>query len=273
MRGFFVGGTAFSLLMIMKLLFYAALAGLIACNNSARPVHDRADSLAPDGTLQQDTPQVEKDTAAVQRPARPPQGIYQTSLPCSNCPALLHTIAFFPDNTFRLEEKKQAGKEAPSATTGTYTVSGQRVALYRDQLLLSQYHWDGKQLAFIRGTQQHPLSPAPFAGDNEVWKKKKDQGTRFFGVGNEPFWNVEIRRGNDIAFQLADWGKPLLFGPGQPLRSADSILYNVANDSGRLQLVVYDRFCSDGMSDFVYTSEVKVVYNGRSFSGCGLWYQ
>jgi uncharacterized membrane protein len=33
--------------------------------------------------------------------------------------------------------------------------------------------------------------------------------------------------------------------------------------------MIYPRFCSDGMSDFLYTQQVKMVYKGKTYKGCG----
>jgi uncharacterized membrane protein len=49
--------------------------------------------------------------------------------------------------------------------------------------------------------------------------------------------------------------------------SADSTVYTADNDS--LLVTVYPLFCSDGMSDFLYTQKIKLVYKGQTYTGCG----
>src|SRR5687768_11992307 len=49
----------------------------------------------------------------------------------------------------------------------------------------------------------------PRASDNEHWKKKKAEGVDFMVIGNEPFWNLEIRNQKSLKFHLSDWEQPV----------------------------------------------------------------
>lgn len=255
-----------------KMLFIISIT-LAACKNNAGTADKKNDSLEQDGTDMQDTMPVVKDSSVSIRSLASPEGIYQVFLPCSDCKSLQHTIAFYPNRTFRLEEEKWGVHNGLTKTTGSWTLSSDIISLYRDQLLVCQYKWNGHKLSYLQKEKEYPLNKVAFAGDNETWSKKKSDGVDFFGVGNEPFWNVEIDEQKQIAFQLADWGKPLIFKPTKPSRAADSMIYKTSNDSGMLHVVVYNQFCSDGMSDFVYNSKVKVIYRGNTFNGCGLSYK
>ena len=244
-----------------------------ACNNNAGTIDKKTDSLEQDGTDMQDTLPIIKDSSVFNNAIANPNGIYQVFLPCTDCKSLQHTIAFYANKTFRLEEEKWGAQNVLTKTSGTWALSNNIISLYKEQLLVSQYKWDGNKLSYIQKDKQHTLNKVAFAGENEVWSKKKDEGIEFFGVGNEPFWNIEIDEQKQILFQLADWGKPLAFKPTKPSLAGDSMVYKTSNDSGLLQVVIYNRFCSDGMSDFVYNNKVTVSYRGNIFNGCGLSYK
>ena len=106
------------------------------------------------------------------------------------------------------------------------------------------------------------------AGENAAWKEKKNEGVQLFGVGTEPFWNVSLQK-DSLSFQLAEWSKPIRLKLGAVQRTTDSSSFEATADSTKLQLIVYPYFCSDGMSDLIYRNKIKVLYNGRVYTGCG----
>jgi uncharacterized membrane protein len=256
----------------MKTFIYISSLILMACSNSAPDTSPKSDSLKKDGTIMQDTAVMQKDSAVSAVTTNFPNGIYQVGLPCSDCKTLQHTIAFYPDKTFRLEEEKWGKTQTLSKIKGNWSITNNTLSLYQDHLVVSQYNLRGDSLLYISGSKEYALNKLPAATGNDVWRKEQKKGITFFGVGNEPFWNIEISDREKIAFHLAEWGKPLQYKPANPVRSGDSLVYTTANDSGTLHVAIYDQFCSDGMSDFIYNNKVKVVYKGRVFNGCGLLY-
>jgi hypothetical protein len=257
----------------MKHLIFLICITAAACNNSAKITEEKNDSLEQDSTDMQDMLPAVEDSVVSYQALPNPEGIYQAALPCGDCKSLQHTIAFYPDKTFRLEEEKQGVQNSLIKTTGTWTSSNDIISIYKDQLLVGQYRWNFHTISHIQKEKEYPLGKLAFAGENEVWSKKKYEGIEFFGVGNEPFWNIEIDEQKEILFQLADWSKPLPFKPTKPLLAGDSTIYKTSNDSGQLHVVVYNQFCSDGMSDFIYNNKVKVTYRNKTFNGCGLSYK
>ena len=107
--------------------------------------------------------------------------------------------------------------------------------------------------------------------ENNVWRNKKKEGIEFFGVGNEPFWSVEIDEQKNISFQLADWSKALVFKPAPPATYDDSIVYQLSSDIASIKITILNQFCSDGMSDNMYEYRVHVRYKGETFRGCGVY--
>jgi uncharacterized membrane protein len=206
---------------------------------------------------------------------RPPDGIYQGILPCDGCKGLEHTVLFNKDLTFQLQEAKIDKKAAPAfLTTGTWKPTDSVVWLYKEGVVQARYTWGGDTLLYMdaKTGRRYPLRKLTSALENDVWKAKGAAGIEFFGVGNEPFWNVEIDEQKSIAFHLAEWSAPQQFKAVKPTVQGDSTVYNTANDSATLRVVVYNNFCSDGMSDFIYKNAVKVLYNGQTYRGCGIRY-
>lgn len=253
------------------LLLFSCL--LLACNNdSLRTTDIQADSSFTD-TINY---AVNKDSLLLAtNTIKPPEGIYQGVLPCDGCKGLEQTVYFNPDLTYRLQEVKLGKKgEVPFAVSGTWKPSEGIIWLYKEGVVQARYTWQRDTLVYMdaKTGKRYPMRKLTSAKENDVWHAKGAAGLEFYGVGNEPFWNVEVDEQKSIAFHLAEWSKPQQFKAVAPQATPDSTLYITSNDSVLLRVVIYNTFCSDGMSDFVYAQSVKVLYNGQVYRGCGIKY-
>jgi uncharacterized membrane protein len=195
--------------------------------------------------------------------------------PVTDCKGIEHTVLFKPDLTYRLQELKLGKKsEKPFTVDGNWKPSEDVIWLYKEGVVQARYTWQTDTLVYMNAQtgKRYPMRKLTSALDNNVWRAKKGAGIEFFGVGNEPFWNIEIDEQKTIAFHLAEWAAPLPFAAVKPVVTADSTVYNTANDSATLRVVIYNTFCSDGMSDNIYSSSIKVLYNGQTYRGCGIKY-
>jgi uncharacterized membrane protein len=107
----------------------------------------------------------------------------------------------------------------------------------------------------------------------EVWQQKKAEGLVLYGVGNEPFWSLEINSNDTISFRLADWEHALKLKRKETVSARDTTIYLGQNDSSQIRLMVLPYFCSDGMSYFTYQNKILVKYNNQTYSGCGVVYK
>jgi uncharacterized membrane protein len=208
------------------------------------------------------------------RNATPPEGFYQVMLPCTNCKGIEHTVLFRPDLSYQIEETVLGSKDAAKKTTGAWKLVEGDIWLYKDSSVVARYTWKRDTLNYIdlKSGVRIPLRHLQNAEENEAWKEKKKEGVAFFGVGNEPFWNITVDEKN-LVFNRAGWAKPLSLKRAKPVVAADSTVYQARNDTAQLRLVVYNNFCSDGMSDNMYATSVKVVYKDTVYQGCGVRYK
>lgn len=184
-------------------------------------------------------------------------------------------MLFNRDGSFRLEETVVGSASAQQQTTGAWKPAAGAIWLYRDSSVVARYTWRGDTLNYIdlKSSVRIPLRALPNAMDNTAWKSKGTEGIDVFGVGNEPFWNISIDEQKSIVFNLADWAKPQSFKPAKPSITADSTVYQTRNDSATLRVVLYNRFCSDGMSDNMYPVKIRVQYNSTYYEGCAVPYK
>ena len=249
---------------------------IAACGNEteqaamASPSPDPALANAPSQseTVADTTTSFAKDTAFT-KPTVPvikrPSGIYQFSYPYDGNTHILHTVAFYP-GTFRLQEEYSGKKDSIVITEGTWAPSQGFIWLYKDQLARGRYKWNGDTLQYYspQRKQSFSLSKMTLASSNKVWMDKKAEGMKFFAIGTEPFWSVEINRHDTIILNMPDWTQPLR----AKISSKNEGVYSAVSDS--LQVAVLPYFCSDGMSDFIYTNKVTVTHRGKTYKGCGM---
>jgi len=245
---------------------------ITGCSDGTTTVQPPADTTETDSTnyaLNEDSVKLTLDNP------KPPEGFYQVMLPCTNCKGIEHTVLFNPDLSYRLEERVLGNDQTVNKTAGTWKPVHDDVWLYKDSSVVARYTWHGDTLNYIdlKSGVHIPLRPLQSAMESTAWKSKKAEGIAFFGVGNEPFWNITINEQKSISLNLADWPKPVSFKPAKPIAAADSTVYQTRNDSATLQVVIYNTFCSDGMSDNIYNNKVKVLYNDKVYQGCGVLYK
>jgi uncharacterized membrane protein len=255
----------------MKSLLFIVPFFALSCNNGGDSITSNKKSINNSDDSFADTTTVTLDT--FQQNTKRPQGIYQVMLPCTDCKGIEHTVSFNQDLTYRLEENKW-GKNEQSKAEGRWQPIDGKIWLYQNDTVKARYTWHGDTLVYLQPEGKtftmQKLIPVT---ENAAWQKKEAAGVEFFGVGNEPFWNIEIDEQKKIAFHLADWPQPKQFNAVKPVIYSDSIVYSTQSDSTTLTINVYNKFCSDGMSDFIYSHSVKVVYNGQVYNGCGMLYK
>ena len=208
-----------------------------------------------------------------------PSGFYQGMLPCKGCEGIQQTILFESDNSFKMEEVNWGTRTPPRKQEGKWEKKADTILLYVNNKLTSKFrfHLDSLATLFRDGKMIDPSDMPHYlllrktsAGANTAWRQKGEQGIDFYGVGNEPFWNIEIDNEKMILFKLADWQKPVIVPIEKPKIYKDSTVY-IIPDSTRLRITIMNEFCSDGMSDFLYEQKIQVRYKGQLYKGCGMW--
>lgn len=205
-----------------------------------------------------------------------PGGIYRVVLNLNENEKIEQTIVFNSDFSFHLQEKYPgAKKDSIAITDGDWTPSDGYIWLYKDQVVRGRYKWKGNTLQYYSPALRKSFSMQHLqdAFENIAWHNKGLEGALIFGVGNEPFWSVELNKKDTVSFLLPEWEHPLRLKFHSSFNTKDSIGYTAQNDSTQLLITVFPYFCSDGMSDFTYRNKIRVQYNQQVYTGCALVYK
>lgn len=197
-----------------------------------------------------------------------PNGAYQGMYPCKGCEGIQQTILFTPDKKYRMEEVAWGKSAVPKKIEGIWERKGGMIWLYQQGKVPISFFL--RKDSLFTDSLQYALVKRELATINPSWKQKQSEGIDFIGVGNEPFWSLEIDNEKMVLFKLADWKKPVIVPIEKPTVTKDSTVYNFITEGKPLRIIVYPQFCSDGMSDFLYQYKVSVNYRGTVYKGCGL---
>jgi uncharacterized membrane protein len=206
------------------------------------------------------------------KPMKSPSGIYRFILPFSGNKKIEHTIQF-SGNEFLLQEKYiGSSKDSIVLSEGTWSPSDGFIWLYKDQLVGGRYRWKGETLQYFspRLNKLFPMHKLISAYESPSIAEKKTKGVLFYGVGTEPFWNVETSSTGSISFSTPDFKEPVRARISHIVSSGDTTTYFASRDSIDMKVVAFAYFCNNGMSDFIYPDKILVHYNGKQYSGCGI---
>lgn len=205
------------------------------------------------------------------------QVAFQGSFPCSNCDEIVQTILFNSDHTFQQQNEENEGSEDYQKSYGNWSIKNDKIRLTAENKPPITLRIVNDTLYAINihnipvvDTGAYKLTKQTLASSSSGLDKIRAKGVDFLGRGNEPFWSVEIDKGNAMKFKLADWETPVVAPLESFSETVDSTLYNLHTNKKNWSVTIYPHFCSDGMSPLLYQYKVKVVYNGIVYNGCGI---
>ncbi len=206
-----------------------------------------------------------------------PSGAYQGVFPGNGGEGTQQTIVFNDDKSYKQEQMIWGKKSLPKTSEGNWRRNNNKIELSQNSktAIILMKKKDSLFALIINGVRvtdstKYILTKRKLAANNPSWDKKRAEGIDFAGVGNEPFWNLEINNEKFILFKIADWQKPVIVPIEKPLINKDSTFYKLKSDTTNWSITIFPQFCSDGMSDYLYEYKVSVHYKGTLYKGCGI---
>ena len=267
----------------MKFAFYFVSIVILfySCDEagtSRESAKDTTSVIIIDTTRVQDTVIFLKDSSMATTFADSlPSGAYQGMFPCKGCEGIQQTIIFNDDKSYKQEQLVWGKDGAPRTSEGTWQRKNGRIELSQNNktaiiLMKKKDTLIGVNIngVLVTDSSKYILTKRKLAANNAVWNKKRSQGIDFTGLGNEPFWTLEIDNEKFILFNLSGWKKPVIVPVEKPIINKDSTLYNLKADTSKWTITIFPQFCRDGMSDYLYQYKVNVNYKGTLYKGCGI---
>lgn len=208
------------------------------------------------------------------------EGVWLGTLPCADCPGILTEVLLKENFSFQTKMLNSDADAPLIVKTGIYQLEDSIITLdyanegkgvfklESDKLILIEQH---DQLIETRDTANYQLHKAELNTDAFLNKKYEEEQIGFFATGNEPFWSIEIAYDEAIRFKPMD-GNTFASPVPAAVQIPNGIQYDVAHESGDLQLNIYFQGCADDMSGALGANRVEVEHNGVMLNGCGDFY-
>ena len=93
----------------------------------------------------------------------------------------------------------------------------------------------------------------------------------FRAIGQEPGWQLEIRKGIEMRFTY-DYGEGVAVTPvpaAQTDLASNAETFHAVTEANDLRVTIEPKACQDTMSGKPFAATVAVAHNGREFRGCG----
>ena len=204
-------------------------------------------------------------------------GIYSGFVPCTDCEGIATYLSLKPDMTYRIEETHKGKKDSAVVTNGDWTFENGKISLVENGKSRVSYLAQSDRLVQL-GLEDKPIGgnlgdkfilTRNEVANNPTWKDKKAAGVHFVGLGNEPFWSLEVDKNKGVTFNTPEMKTPVQVTYSDPTVTSNTRNYHLQTGNIVLDVIISQQFCSDGMSDFIYDYKVEVEYKGRKYSGCG----
>ncbi len=262
----------------MKLLIIPCIASVTVFFSCSETSTKEKTIFVTDTTRVQDTVIFIKDSTMAQTFADSlPLGAYQGMFPSKGYEGIQHTIIFSDDKKYSREEIVWGSATPPKRADGKWERKEGKIWLYHNDKPVMKFRLRKDTLinveansTTVKDSMQYVMTKSNLASDRPSWDKKRSEGIDFVGIGNEPFWNLEIDNEKLILFKLADWQKPVIVAIEKPVINKDSTFYSLQIEDSRWSVTIIPRFCSDGMSDFLYEYETIVRFKDSAYKGCGV---
>ncbi len=125
--------------------------------------------------------------------------------------------------------------------------------------------WATLGVRILEIDQDHALAP----WDGVFFGLARDHDFR--AVGQEPGWQLEIRKGEEIRFTY-DYGKGMAVTPASRAQvdsSTGTQTYHAVAEANDLRVEIVPVRCTDAVSGRPFASTVTVTLNGKTYRGCG----
>ncbi len=104
----------------------------------------------------------------------------------------------------------------------------------------------------------------------DAWASARLRAVSFRAVG-QPGWILEVVPDKWILLLANDGQNRVIVPPVAAMKEGSNMRLRVETEQHALDILTMPVTCSDGMSDEIFDTQVKITYDGVTFNGCGRW--
>ncbi|HRJ85161.1 MAG TPA: META domain-containing protein [Ignavibacteria bacterium] len=213
-------------------------------------------------------------------------GTWQAKLPCADCEYIDYRLVLNADNTYNDQMVYHDKDVMPFMTEGKWTYSDDIVTLNESTGKTQRLRHSNGSLTLLdasgnnvtNGTLTKLTREVTEVPVNDRWAAKRDKGIDFIGMGNEPFWNIDLNiEEKTITYsRLGEEGSVIFTDITEAIvMDAPIVTYHGNTAKHEITIEITKEECTDNMSGEVFPYKVTVkIRAGKSnkvdtLKGCG----
>lgn len=245
--------TKTGLLIVACLIVFIIIRVNIAMNYQDRPENSQSDAI-------------ELPTA------------FTGTLPCADCPDIDYEIRLEEGQATEFSRYQERSPQHVSKT-GIWDISGDTLVVHPDDpenqkifrvtensLLLLYKH--GEEIPSDVAENHRLQRNTEFQSILDRHLELRNEGVKFVGTGNEPFWNFNVLEGDTLVYTTPEMELKSRSLDIQQHESGANYFAEFGSDQS-IEINVQRQFCQDTMSGFMFTHAVTVTKDGMVNTGCG----
>ena len=212
-------------------------------------------------------------------------GTWQGKLPCADCEYINYKLILLSDNSYKDEMDYYNKDVKPFQTAGKWSFSDNILTLDESTGMKQKFRLSGNTLNLLdasgnsvpqgqitRMTKEQPV-------ETDRWAAKRSKGIDFTGMGNEPFWNIDLNL-DDKTLTYSKLGEGSITFTDikeAPVMDAPVITYHGNTAKHEITVDIIKQECTDNMAGDVFPYKVTVkLRTGKSLkvdtlNGCGTY--
>lgn len=220
-------------------------------------------------------------------------GVWAGQMPCADCEYITVRLNIRNDNAFEIRYTYSGKDVAPYTEGGIWYFSNDTLGLTADTGVKLNYFLSGNKLGLLDAKgiavpnamltklsrNVEDVTNESFEKNDDRWLERRWRGIDFAGMGNEPFWSVDVDLGGKIVFKSLVDNNTFEYDIYSENDLVDAVRasYNAMNEISEINVDIYKEECTDNMSGEVFNYRVVVKHRMKKttvwveYKGCGLY--
>jgi heat shock protein HslJ len=229
----------------------------------------------------------------IPKPFNAINGVWAGQMPCADCEFISVRLNLRNDNVFEIRYTYSGKDVLPYTVGGSWNFFNDTLVLAAETGVKLIYFLSGNKLTLLDAEGNtvpnamltklsrngEDLTHESVERNEDRWHEKRWRGIDFTGMGNEPFWSVDVDLGGKIVFRSLIDDNTFEYDEYSENDVVDAVRasYTALNEISEIKVDIYKEGCIDDMSGEAFKHLVVIKHRMKKssiwteYKGCGLY--
>jgi len=229
----------------------------------------------------------------IPKPFNAINGVWEGQMPCADCESIKARLNIRNDNVFEIRYTYTGKNVDPYTEGGTWAFENDTLILAAETGVKLIYFMSGNKLSLLdaegNAVPNAMLTKLSRNGEDvthestekndDRWHEKRWRGIDFTGMGNEPYWSVDVDLEGKIVFKSLVDGNTFEYAEYSENDVVDAVRasFKALNEISEIKVDIYKEGCVDDMSGEAFKHLVVIRHRMKKssiwteYKGCGLY--